>query len=175
EACMDPGHCVMSMPTGPVPVVLRDAVRTFAARNFLADRSYVFVRHDDTKHPHCHLTLKAVGHDGCRLNPRKADLQAWRESFAACLRENGIAAEATPRRSRGVVRKGQKQAVLHARRAGRSRVAKAAVDQATQRIAGKDHSSRPWEDAVSRRQKAARNGWNELASQLEVSGSDGAR
>src|SRR5699024_3214274 len=73
-------NLVMSMPPGTDPDGLREAVRSFAARNFLADRSYVFVRHDDTKHPHCHLTLKAVGHDGRRLNPRKADLQAWRES-----------------------------------------------------------------------------------------------
>lgn len=149
----DTVNLVMSMPPGTDRDRLRDAVRTFAVRNFAADRPYVFVRHDDTSHPHCHLTLKAVGHDGRRLNPRKADLQAWRESFAACLRENGIAAEASPRRTRGIVRKGQKQAVLHAKRDHRSRVAKAAVDQAVQRCTGKDHSARPWETAVAHRQK----------------------
>lgn len=167
----DTVNLVMSMPPGTDPDRLRDAVRTFAARNFSADRSYVFVRHDDTKHPHCHLTLKAVGHDGRRLNPRKADLQAWRESFAACLRENGIAAEASPRRSRGVVRKGQKQAVLHAKQAGRSRIAKAAVDQAAQRVAGKDRSDRPWEAAIAHRQQQIREGWDEVAERLDAAGS----
>jgi hypothetical protein len=35
-----------------------------------------------------------------RLNPRKADLQRWRERFAHELRERGVEAEATRRASR---------------------------------------------------------------------------
>lgn len=38
--------------------------------------------------------------DGVRLNPRKADLQRWRERFAHELRERGVEAEATRRASR---------------------------------------------------------------------------
>ena len=48
-------------------------------------------------HPHVHLTVKAVGLDGVRLNPRKADLQRWREGFAEALREHGIEATTTSR------------------------------------------------------------------------------
>jgi hypothetical protein len=39
-----------------------------------------------------------------RLNPRKADLQRWRETFAERLRELGIDAEATRQATRGVAR-----------------------------------------------------------------------
>lgn len=164
----DTVNLALSMPPGTDRDRLRNAVRSFAARNFAADRQYLFVRHDDTDHPHCHLTLKSVGYDGRRLNPRKADLQAWRESFAACLREQGIAAEATPRRARGVVRKGLKPAVYHAKQAGRSTVAKAQIDAAW-RVGGEAPGTRPWEAAIQRRQRNVRNDWLAAAAQLETS------
>ena len=50
-----------------------------------------------SRHPHVHLTVKAAGFDGTRLNPRKPDLQRWREGFAEALREHGIDATATSR------------------------------------------------------------------------------
>jgi hypothetical protein len=46
-----------------------------------------------------------------RLNPRKADLQRWREHFADKLRDEGVTANATPRRTRGVTHLEEKQAV----------------------------------------------------------------
>jgi hypothetical protein len=48
-------------------------------------------------HPHVHLTVKATGFDGMRLNPRKPDLQRWREGFAEALRQHGIEATTTSR------------------------------------------------------------------------------
>ena len=49
-----------------------------------------------------------MGRDGERLNPRKADLQVWREDFARALRDRSVEAEATPRRTRGVTRKAER-------------------------------------------------------------------
>jgi hypothetical protein len=49
------------------------------------------------RHPHVHLTVKTAGFDGTRLNPRKPDLQRWREGFADALREQGIEATTTSR------------------------------------------------------------------------------
>lgn len=46
--------------------------------------------------------MRALGDHGERLNPRKADLEAWRQAFAQALRDRGVEAEATPRRARGV-------------------------------------------------------------------------
>lgn len=45
--------------------------------------------------PHVHLSVRAESSSGRCLNPRKADLQRWRETFAEKLRGWGIAAEAT--------------------------------------------------------------------------------
>jgi hypothetical protein len=39
----------------------------------------------------------STGLDGIRLNPRKPDLQRWREGFAEALREHGIEATTTSR------------------------------------------------------------------------------
>jgi hypothetical protein len=51
-----------------------------------------------------HLSVKAESKHGERLNPRKADLHRWRETFAERLREWGIDAEATRQAVRGAVR-----------------------------------------------------------------------
>ena len=50
-----------------------------------------------SRHPHVHLTIKTAGLDGTRLNPRKPDIQRWREGFAEALREQGIEATTTSR------------------------------------------------------------------------------
>jgi hypothetical protein len=76
-----------------------------AAREFakieLADHRYVMVLHDHQAHPHVHISVRAESKHGKRLNPRKADLQRWRETFAERLRVRGIDAEATPQAVRG--------------------------------------------------------------------------
>ena len=99
---------VLSMPAGTDAVRLHDAARAFAAGTFGERFPYVFALHDEGRHPHVHLTVRRLGQDGERLNPRKADLQAWREGFARALRDRSIEAEATPRRTRGVTRKGER-------------------------------------------------------------------
>lgn len=65
-------------------------------------RAYAFVRHTDAPNPHVHLVVRALGADGERFSPKKDDLISWRESFAGALREEGIEADATPRRVRGL-------------------------------------------------------------------------
>jgi hypothetical protein len=53
---------------------------------------------------HVRLSFKAESQDGHRLNPRKADLHRWRETFAEQLRELGIDAEASRQAARVVNR-----------------------------------------------------------------------
>jgi hypothetical protein len=106
---------VLSMPAGTEPFRVEDASRAFAERVFGERFAYVFVLHDEDRHPHVHLTVRMSGRGGARLNPRKADLQGWREVFAEALRERGVEAEATPRRARGVVRKAERTPVRKAR------------------------------------------------------------
>ena len=100
----DAFHLVLSMPTRTDPLSVQRAARDFATREF-SGFQYAMVLHTfetdpDPKpspHPHVHLTVKAAGLDGVRLNPRKADLQRWREGFAEALREHGIEATTTSR------------------------------------------------------------------------------
>jgi len=106
---------VLSMPPGTDPFRMHDASRAFAARTFGDTHRYVFAFHTDERHPHVHLTVRTLGHDGQKLNPRKADLEQWRQTFAAVLRDRGVEAEATPRRARGVVRKAEVGAVRQMR------------------------------------------------------------
>ncbi len=99
---------VLSMPAATNAATVRDAARAFA-REVFADRfDYVFALHTDAPHPHVHLAVRALGDGGERLNPKKADLEAWRQVFAQALRDRGVEAEATPRRARGVTRKAER-------------------------------------------------------------------
>ena len=100
----DAFHLVLSMPTQTDPLSVQRAARDFANREF-SGFQYAMVLHTfetdpdphPSPHPHVHLTVKAAGLDGVRLNPRKADLQRWREGFAEALREHGIEATTTSR------------------------------------------------------------------------------
>lgn len=99
---------VLSMPAGTDPRRLEDAARAFARDSLGGRFPYVFVLHDEDRHPHVHLTVRALGSDGRRFNPRKADLEVWRQRFAQALRDRGVEAEASPRRVRGVTRKAER-------------------------------------------------------------------
>lgn len=100
----DAFHLVLSMPTRTDPLAVQRAARDFAKQEF-SGLQYAMVLHTfdsdpdphPSPHPHVHLTVKAAGLDGMRLNPRKADLQRWREGFAEALREHGIEATTTSR------------------------------------------------------------------------------
>lgn len=102
----EPGHrreaynIMLSMPRGTDPQTVQWAAREFAKVE-LADHKYVMVLHDHQANPHVHVSVRAESRIGRRLNPRKADLHRWRESFAAKLRERGVEAEATRQATRG--------------------------------------------------------------------------
>jgi hypothetical protein len=117
EAAMEPrrrrdtplSHAmVLSMPAGTDAARLQDAAWAFARETFWDRFVWVMALHDEGRHPHVHLTVRSLGADGERLNPRKADLQLWRERFAHALRARSIEAEATPRRARAVTRKAER-------------------------------------------------------------------
>jgi hypothetical protein len=79
------------------------------------------VLHDHQANPHVHLSVKAESKHGDRLNPRKADLHRWRETFAERLRERGIDAEATRQVGRGEYRNRDELWRIKAREQGRIR------------------------------------------------------
>lgn len=94
-------NVMLSMPRGTDASIVLRAAREFAQAE-LADHKYVLVLHDHQANPHVHLSVRAESNHGRRLNPRKADLQRWRETFAEKLRGWGIDAEATLAPTRGV-------------------------------------------------------------------------
>ena len=102
----EPGHrreaynIMLSMPRGTDPLAVQRAAREFAKAE-LSDHKYVMVLHDHQANPHVHISVRAESRHGKRLNPRKADLHRWRETFAEKLRDQGIEAEATRQATRG--------------------------------------------------------------------------
>jgi hypothetical protein len=113
-------NIVLSMPAGTPPQKVLQAVKKFAREEFAHQHRYAMVLHAEEKgkhgkHPHVHLVVKAEHeYDGLRLNPRKADLQRWRERFAEYLAELGIAATATRREDRGFVKTHKKTPIYRA-------------------------------------------------------------
>ncbi|UWQ35390.1 relaxase/mobilization nuclease domain-containing protein (plasmid) [Leisingera sp. M527] len=83
------------MPGNTNATGVKDAVRALAEQEFGGRHDYAMAFHTDTPHPHVHLTVRTVGHDGVKLNLRKADLQHLRDTFAEKLRQRGIEAEST--------------------------------------------------------------------------------
>lgn len=106
---------VFSMPAGTNPERVLPAAQKFCREEFALKHRYVMALHTDEPHPHVHVVLKAVSEQGRRLNIKKATLQEWRAKFAAHLREQGMAANATPRRFRDQHVCSTSHAVLHQR------------------------------------------------------------
>ena len=153
---------ILSMPAGTNEIAVRDAARAFAHDVFAGRHDYVFTLHTDTPRPHVHLSVCSRGHMGERLNPKKADLELWRQTFAQALRDRGVEAEATPRRARGVTRKAERTPLRKIRdreEAGQGPMAR--VRQTAYReAAGAAFQGRtertPWEQRIVARQQAVR-------------------
>jgi hypothetical protein len=129
-------NVLLSMPPGTNRQAVRDAARDLAELEFGDGRAYVFAVHDDEAHPHVRLSVQVRGPDGRRLNPRKQDLQRWRERFAQQLRTHGVEANATARRTRGVTQRYPKQGVAHMLARGEAPMYWWPVANAEQRRAG---------------------------------------
>ena len=171
-------NIILSMPAGTDRELVKNSARAFAAAQF-KNYQYVFASHDDEKHSHVHLIVKAVGRDGKRLNPRKADLQKWRERFAEQLRERGLEANATPRRARGVVKKAEKQAVhnidlefAQGKRDSPSLITQARKQAAEQEIRTGKPRSNPVQDKFSVARKGAVRIYGEIARTLSKGDTD---
>jgi len=113
-------NIMLSMPQGTDPRIVRQSAREFAQVE-LKDHAYVMVLHEHQANPHVHLAVRAESRFGARLNPRKADLHRWRETFAEKLRGWGVEAEATRQATRGANRQADPLWRVKARADGRLR------------------------------------------------------
>jgi hypothetical protein len=93
-------NLMLGMPRGTDPAIVQKAAREFVQAE-LKDHLCVMVLHEHQANPHVHLAVRAESRFGSRLNPRKADLHRWRETFAEKLRGWGVEAEATRQATRG--------------------------------------------------------------------------
>lgn len=157
----EPGHrreafnIMLSMPRGTDPLAVQRAAQEFAQAE-LADHKYVMVLHDHQANPHVHISVRAESRRGKRLNPRKADLHRWRETFAEKLRGHGIEAEATRQATRGKSRNYDPLWRVKAREDGRLRTTRASTKSSGRAIATRA-------EAVD--------AWNRLGQALAMSGS----
>jgi hypothetical protein len=94
-------NLILSMPPGADPQAVADAARAFAKKTFGGEHDYLLAHHNrdadpkQPENPHAHLSVLTRSRSGKRLDPRKEDLRAWRNAFAAELRVRGLEAEAT--------------------------------------------------------------------------------
>ncbi|MDR0933753.1 MAG: relaxase/mobilization nuclease domain-containing protein, partial [Burkholderiaceae bacterium] len=166
----DTMHLVLSMPASVDSESVRKATREFAKETF-NNHAYVFTLHTDAAHPHCHLSVRMEGFNGKRLNPKKADLQAWRDAFAEKMREQGIEAESTPRHIRGVTRKAEKSVIRNIEKQRVSKARARKVREAVNEMTGKAVPSQTICDIEAKainRQRHIRRAWLNTAWQLEA-------
>lgn len=147
-------NIMLSMPRGTDPLVVQKAAREFAQIE-LADHKYVMVLHDHQANPHVHISVRAESKHGKRLNPRKADLHRWRETFAEKLRGHGIEAEATRQATRGRTRNFDPLWRVKAKEDGRLRTSRPTTKRSTNTVATR---------------AAAVDAWREIARALAASG-----
>lgn len=171
-------NLILSMPPRTDPRAVESAARAFARKTFGGDHDYLLAHHNhdvdprQPENPHAHLSILTRGRNVHRLDPRKRDLQAWRNAFAAELRACGVEAEATPRRTRGVIRKGQRQVIRHMDTRRASHVTRWKLQQAIKMVTeGKDEGTAVhWGKLAKERQRKIRHSWNILAAAFEDAG-----
>jgi hypothetical protein len=136
-------NIMLSMPRGIDPLYVLKAAREFAQAE-LGGHKYVMVLHDHQANPHVHLSVRAESRQGKRLNPRKADLSRWRETFAEKLRGHGIEAEATRQATRGRSRNYDPLWRVKAREDGRLRTARPGAKSGMRASATRTEAVEAW-------------------------------
>ena len=131
------------MPRGTDPLSVQHAAREFAKIE-LADHKEVMVLHDHQANPHVHISVRAESKHGKRLNPRKAALHRWRETFAEKLRDRGVEAEATRQATRGRNRNYDPLWRFKAGEEGRLRTARAPTRQGPNAVASRASAVKAW-------------------------------
>jgi hypothetical protein len=163
-------NITLSMPTPTPPQAVLAAAKAFAREKFGAKHRYAMALHTHQQHPHVHLIIKAEGHDGRRLHIDKAMLREWRQDFARMMREQGIAANATPRSVRGQTKRAAKDVFYRTRRHARSNALRTRFDMVKKELIATRAISDPARPRLLETRKAVVDAWNTVALQLEAQG-----
>jgi hypothetical protein len=164
-------NIVLSMPAPTPPEKVLAAARVFAREKFGAKHRYAMALHTHQQHPHVHLVVKAEAEDGRRrLHIDKATLREWREDFARMMREQGIAANATPRSVRGRNKGAERDARYRTRRRGSSYALREKAYSVASELAQTQTIRDPGHAKLSETRKAVVSAWKAVADTLEAQG-----
>jgi Relaxase/Mobilisation nuclease domain len=163
-------NIVLSMPAPTPPDKVLAAAKVFAREKFGAKHRYAMALHTHQQHPHVHLVVKAEGIDGRRLHIDKAMLREWREDFARMMRDQGIAANATPRAARGQGKRATRAAAYQTRHHGRSHAFRAEVESIARELSKTGSVRDPAHNKLAETRKAVVAGWKALADALNAQG-----
>jgi hypothetical protein len=161
---------VLSMPAPTPPDKVLAAARTFAREKFGAQHRYAMVLHTDQAHPHVHMVVKAEGEHGQRLHIDKEMLREWREEFARMMREQGVAANATPRVARGRNKGATKDPIYRAQRRGASTALRSQVTSVVDELKRTGTVRDPHRRKLVETRRAIVDGWMQAADILDRQG-----
>jgi len=163
-------NVTLSMPAPTPPAAVLAAAKAFAREKFGAKHRYAMALHTHQRHPHVHLVVKAEGIDGRRLHIDKAMLREWRQDFARMMREQGIAANATPRSVRGQTKRAAKDVFYRTQRRGHSYALREKLDGIVRELRATTPITDPARARLLETRRAVVEGWNAVASKLEGQG-----
>lgn len=161
---------VLSMPAPTPPEKVLAAARTFAREKFALQHRYAMVLHTDQPHPHVHMVVKAEGEHGRRLHIDKETLREWREDFARMMREQGVAANATPRVARGRNKGSMKDPIYRAQRRGASTSLRDQVGSVVEELQKTGTVRDPRRKKLVETRKAVVDSWMRAADTLDRQG-----
>ncbi len=161
---------IFSMPPGTSPSGVLAAVRNFAREEFALKHRYAFALHTDEPHPHVHVVVKAMGEHGQRLNIRKATLREWRSEFARHLRDQGIAANATPRYVRGETKPQKSDGIYRATLRGQSSHMRDRVDTVARELATGGLRAEKGKERMVKTRHEVRRAWQDVSDMLVQEG-----
>ena len=157
---------MFSMPPGTSPSGVLEAVRNFAREEFALKHRYALVLHTDEPHPHVHVVVKAMGEHGQRLYIRKATLREWRSEFARHLREQRIAANATPRYVRGETKPQKSDDIYRAALRGQSSHMRTRAELVAQELGKVGLWAEPGKAKLLKTRNEVRRAWQDVSGIL---------
>ena len=166
-------NIVLSMPAPTPPDRVLAAAKNFAREKFGVKYRYAVALHTHQKHPHVHLVVKAEGLDVPRLHIDKAMLREWRRDFARMMRDQGIAANATPRAVRGHSKGAERDGHYRTRRRGTSYALRESAHSVARELSTSGAIRDPAHAKLAKTRKQVVAGWLGVAALLDRQGEAG--
>jgi hypothetical protein len=163
-------NIVFSMPSSTPPGKILAVARKFAREKLAFQHRYAMALHTDQQHPRVDMVVKAESEQGRRLHIDKTMLREWREDFARLMREQGIAANATPRALRGKNKGKTKDAIYRARRRGASHAVRDCVKDVVNELMSTGTVYDPAKRHMLETRRAVVAAWAKTADQLDTQG-----